>query len=487
MVSAVNLNGAKLLDGASNAANLSLTGLTQGSPSVDTTPPTVTQVIASPGSGTEVAGNTVTLTLSFGEAVTVTGTPTLTLNDGGTATYLAGTGTNALTFTYTVGSGDATVSALAITQANLPNGATITDGAGNGANLSGALTTFPNLSIGPPVNDQAPVVTASTKYMMRNQSIAASSLFTVTDPDGDPITTYALKDPTGLGYFVVSGVIQASNTEIDLTAAQLAQTTYVSGTGSEQLSIRASDGTLWSSWQAVSINVAPPNEKAPVVTASSLTTLAGQSFKASSLFSVSDSNGDPIVTYAFKDTTGNGYFVVNGVIQASNTEIDLTAAQLAQTTFVAGSATDQLSIRASDGWLWSNWQSPTVNVSPTPVINAGATLELASAYAGQVTFASTTGTLKLDNSASFAGTVAGMAGSDTLDLADINFATIGTPTFNGTSTGGELTITDGSHTANIALLGNYMAATFAVSSDGHGGTFISDPPPASPVLTRGHH
>ena len=485
MVSAINLNGAKLLDGAGNAANLSLTGVTQGSPQIDTTPPSVTQVIASPANGTEFPGNTVTFTLAFGETVTVTGTPTLTLNDGGTATYLAGNGTNALTFTYTVGSGDATVPSLAITQANLPNGATITDGAGNAANLSGALATFSNLAIGV---DQAPVVTTSTQYMMRNQTIAASSLFTATDPDGNPIKTYALKDPTGFGYFVVNGVIQASNTEIDLTAAQLAQTTYVSGTGSEQLSVRASDGILWSSWQTVSVDVAAPKQKAPIVAASSLTTLAGQTFKASSLFSVSDPNGDAILTYALKDTTGNGHFVVNGVVQASNTEIDLTAAQLAQTTFVAGSATDQLSVRASDGWQWSNWQAPAVNVSPTPVINAGATLELASAYAGRVTFASTTGTLKLDNSASFAGTVAGMSGSDTLDLADINFATTRTPTFNGTSTGGVLTVTDGSHAANIALMGNYIAATFATSSDGHGGTFIVDSTTSSPLSpSHGHH
>jgi hypothetical protein len=487
MVSAVNLNGARLLDGAGNAANLSLTGLTQGSPQIDTTPPSVTQVMASPANGTEFPGNTVTFTLAFGESVTVTGTPTLTLNDGGTATYLAGNGTNALTFTYTVGSGDATGSALAITQANLPNGATITDGAGNAANLSGALTTFPNLAIGV---DQAPVVTTSTQYMMRNQTIAASSLFTATDPDGNPIKTYALKDPTGFGHFVVNGVIQASNTEIDLTAAQLAQTTYISGTGSEQLSVRASDGILWSAWQTVSVNVAAANEKAPVVTTSSLTTLAGQTFAASSLFSVSDSNGDSIATYALKDATGgSGYFVVNGVIQASNTEIDLTAAQLRQTTFVAGSGTDQLSVRASDGFLWSSWQPFAVNVSPTPVINAGATLELTSTYPGTVTFASTTGTLKLDNSTSFAGTVAGMAGSDTLDLADINFATIGAPSFSGTSTAGVLTVTDGSHTANIALLGSYIASTFTVSSDGHGGTFVGDPPTTSPVLSppHGHH
>src|SRR5690348_17916804 len=36
-------------------------------------------------------------------------------------------------------------------------------------------------------------------------------------------STYALKDPTGYGYFVVNGVAQPSNTEIDLTAAQLRQ------------------------------------------------------------------------------------------------------------------------------------------------------------------------------------------------------------------------------------------------------------------------
>jgi hypothetical protein len=75
-----------------------------------------------------------------------------------------------------------------------------------------------------------------------------------------------------------------------------------------------------------------------------------------------------------------------------------------------------------------------------------------------------------------------MSGSDRLDLADINFATIGTPTFNGTSTGGVLTVTDGSHTANIALIGDYLSSTWTLSSDGHGGTFVVDPPATSSVL-----
>ena len=56
------------------------------------------------------------------------------LNDGGTATYTGGSGTNALTFSYTVAAGQNT-SDLTVTAVNL-NSATVTDGAGNAANLS---------------------------------------------------------------------------------------------------------------------------------------------------------------------------------------------------------------------------------------------------------------------------------------------------------------------------------------------------------------
>ena len=91
------------------------------------------------GAGDLRAGSVVTLTLNLSEAVTVAGgTPTLTLNDGGTATYTGGTGTNALTFSYTVAAGQNTAD-LAVTAVNL-NTATVKDGAGNAANLTGAVT-----------------------------------------------------------------------------------------------------------------------------------------------------------------------------------------------------------------------------------------------------------------------------------------------------------------------------------------------------------
>jgi hypothetical protein len=108
-------------------------------------------------------------------------------------------------------------------------------------------------------------------------------------------------------------------------------------------------------------------------------------------------------------------------------------------------------------------------------IGAGATLEVISTYSGQVSFTASTGILELLNSSGFAGTVAGMTGQDTIDFADIDPTLVQQPTYSGTASGGTLTVTDGSHTANIALLGNYIASTFVTSSDGHGGTSVVDP------------
>jgi hypothetical protein len=150
---AVNLPSGVTIEGSSgNAANLSLSGLSQSGPQIDTTTPAVTSVTASPASGTELPGNSITFTIKMSEVVTVAGgTPTLTLNDGGTAKYASGSGTNALTFTYTVAPTDKSVSSLAITVVNVPAGVTITDGAGNAANMAGALATFTGLSVDPPV------------------------------------------------------------------------------------------------------------------------------------------------------------------------------------------------------------------------------------------------------------------------------------------------------------------------------------------------
>jgi hypothetical protein len=48
----------------------------------------------------------------------------------------------------------------------------------------------------------------------------------------------------------------------------------------------------------------------------------------------------------------------------------------------------------------------------------------------------------------------------------------------GKNLSGTLTVTDGMHTANLTLLGQYAAGQYTSATDGHGGTLIGDPPPA---------
>src|SRR5258708_6507654 len=83
--------------------------------------------------------------------------------------------------------------------------ATSTDNDGSGTSaFSAATATVPT----PPKTP--PVVTASNRTIANGASIAASSLFSATDPDGDPLTQYAFDFRTvntNSGYFVVNGVV----------------------------------------------------------------------------------------------------------------------------------------------------------------------------------------------------------------------------------------------------------------------------------------
>ncbi len=71
---------------------------------------------------------------------------------------------------------------------------------------------------------------------------------------------------------------------------------------------------------------------------------------------------------------------------------------------------------------------------------------------------------------------AGAFPRDGVDLPNIAFG--GETTLacaeNKPGTGGTLTVTDGRHAAGIALLGNYMAASFVAAADGHGGTLVTE-------------
>nr|WP_244645794.1 M10 family metallopeptidase [Bradyrhizobium campsiandrae] len=208
--------------------------------------------------------------------------------------------------------------------------------------------------------DQAPVASASDTTATHNQNIAASSLFTVSDAEGDPITAYHFWDSTpdsSSGHFVVGGVAQGTNQNINVSASQLASTTFQSGSGSDDLWVQAFDGTAWGAWKEFHVN--GPTDQAPIVSASDYSATHNQSIAASSLFTVSDAEGDPITAYRFWDSTSDpssGHFVVGGVAQGTNQNIEVVASQLPSTTFQSGSVADDLWVQAFDGTAWGAWK-----------------------------------------------------------------------------------------------------------------------------------
>ena len=72
--------------------------------------------------------------------------------------------------------------------------------------------------------------------------------------------------------------------------------------------------------------------------------------------------------------------------------------------------------------------------------------------------------------ASFLGTIAGFGAADTLDLTKPT----GIPETSFNYSNGVLTILDGSMVeASVNIAGNYTTQDFAVSSDLHGGLFVT--------------
>ncbi len=221
----------------------------------------------------------------------------------------------------------------------------------------------PNTNAAPTISlPSGPNVTASAP----GQSIAFSTLFSGSDADGDPLT-YFLYDGTSAansGHWVVNGTNVAAGVIYPVSAAQLAQTSFVTGAAgtADDLYVQDYDGKAYSGWNA-HVQVAVPNTNAaPTISLPSGTAVsatAGQSLAASGLFSGSDLDGDTLTYYVYdSNAAGNsGHFEINGTIVAALTITQVTAAQLAQTSFVAGASgtTDYLYVEASDGKVYSPW------------------------------------------------------------------------------------------------------------------------------------
>jgi len=502
-----NLNGSNVAirDSSGNQADLSGADVTFPGLAIGAM---VTSISANPSAGDLGAGKKVVFSVVMSEAVEVSGgTPYLSLNDGGRATYTSGSGTKLLTFTYTagaLGSGQ-NAAALAVTAFN-PNGARVYDSnvTADTANLSGVA----GFAGGPQIDTIAPTVSSvaasGAGITNGNGDLDAGNTVTLTVDFSENVTV------TGTPYLSLNDGGKATYTSGSSTSALTFTYVVASGQNTADLAVTGLSTNGGSIRDGAGNNAVvtgavtnPPgilkiDTKAPTVTKVLVSPTSGEVVTGNAIRITLDTSeavtvgGAPILllndggtaSYDAVHSTATAlafnYTVLTG---QATTDLVVSGIQLSSTSSIADLAGNNANLSGAGANLGLHINtSSTGPAGPSGgnfTISGNTELELFGASRANVTFApGDTGTLRLDASSQFNGTVAGLALGNYLDLAGIAFGgstTLGyTP--NGNNTGGTLKATDGSHIANIALLGQYTASSFIMASDGHGGTLISDPP-----------
>ncbi|MGX1362261.1 VCBS domain-containing protein [Bradyrhizobium elkanii] len=204
---------------------------------------------------------------------------------------------------------------------------------------------------------------------------------------------------------------------------------------------------------------------------------------------VSLDNVDNVISGAGQIGQGDLTLSNEGTIDASGTHalvIDTGANVIINAGTLEATGTGGLVLEsavANSGLIWANGGTVTaegvVTGSGNALISGTGTIEFGAASAAGVTFDTTAaGHLILDDAFHFSGTVSGLDGNDDIDIRGISFGAGTTLSFteNHEGTGGTLTVSDGAHTANIVLLGQYDPNGFAEKADATNGTLITYDP-----------
>ena len=167
-------------------------------------------------------------------------------------------------------------------------------------------------------------------------------------------------------------------------------------------------------------------------------------------------------THVLNIDTGSNIVLNSGVLEASG----------------SGGMTVASAI-ANSGILWANGATLTVqgavSGNGTATIDGAGTLDFEASSTANVVFgAGAAGTLKLQDSFHFGGTISGFEGSDMIDLANLGSATASFSYHeNAAGTGGTLAISDGAQTVELSLLGQYSADNFRIVPDHLHGTLVT--------------
>ena len=135
---------------------------------------------------------------------------------------------------------------------------------------------------------------------------------------------------------------------------------------------------------------------------------------------------------------------------------------------------------ANSGLIWADGGNVVIAGAASggghAEISGSARMEFLSASDAAVSFdAGAAGTLALDKSSAFSGTIMGFANGDRIDLGDLAFgsgATLGYAD-DGSGAEGTLQVSDGAVSASLRFAGSYAATDFQLSADAKGNILVN--------------
>jgi hypothetical protein len=285
-----------------------------------------------------------------------------------------------------------------------------------------------------PINatDAAPVLTPNSSSILVSHSnpVAASTLFTASDQDGDGIAQYDFWGTgTAGGHWLLNGNALPNSQDNFINASQLSQVTYQGGAGAETIWMRASDGIQYGTWKFINAT-----DTAPAVTPTNvnITVSYTEPVAASTLFKASDADGDSIAQFDFWDSsTAGGHWLLSGQALPNGQDNYVNAAQLSQVTYQGGAGTETIWVRASDGLQYGAWTSISASSSFAPASGTSVTSALESdATSIDATFSSAGGVksvaFRLDYDPELVTVADAEPGADLPDSARISFRTAAT-------------------------------------------------------------
>jgi autotransporter passenger strand-loop-strand repeat protein len=173
---------------------------------------------------------------------------------------------------------------------------------------------------------------------------------------------------------------------------------------------------------------------------------------------------------AFATTVWNG---ATEIVSSGGTTSGTVLSGGQETILRSGHATGAIILSGGSELVSSGGTAVATKIS-------GGMLEVASGGSASGVVFSSGGLLQLDSGAHLSGAISGFHSGDAIDLGGLAYsgtsAASWTQLTSGASASGTLIVKEGASSVTLTVVGSYTSKNFSVTSDGHGGTLVTDPP-----------